>query len=96
MDNDKARPIALDEIITQLMENSNSGRPVPATDEIIAKLPRELLLLGCKRITASCAFYLIYSLLHSGTIGKRLCRVQGAIHDRRRGYSRSSRCYTAL
>ncbi|EGO05029.1 hypothetical protein SERLA73DRAFT_174065 [Serpula lacrymans var. lacrymans S7.3] len=34
---------ALDHIISQLMENSNSGRPVPATDEIIEKLPKELL-----------------------------------------------------
>ncbi|TFK77429.1 hypothetical protein BDN72DRAFT_830599 [Pluteus cervinus] len=34
---------ALDRIITQLMENSSGNRPVPATDEIVAKLPREVL-----------------------------------------------------
>ena len=30
------------------MENSNAHRPVPATEEIIAKLSRELLEVGCK------------------------------------------------
>jgi E3 ubiquitin-protein ligase RNF115/126 len=40
--------LALDQIITQLMENSNANRPVPATDEIIEKLPQEVLLEGCK------------------------------------------------
>lgn len=39
---------ALDEIITNLMENSNASRPVPATDEIIDKLPREVLETECK------------------------------------------------
>jgi E3 ubiquitin-protein ligase RNF115/126 len=38
---------ALDQIITQLMETSNSSRPVPATDEIVEKLPREVLEVGC-------------------------------------------------
>ncbi|KAH9913363.1 uncharacterized protein B0H18DRAFT_1049185 [Fomitopsis serialis] len=32
---------ALDQIITQIMENSNSGHPIPATEAIMAKLPRE-------------------------------------------------------
>ncbi|KAH6917036.1 hypothetical protein BKA70DRAFT_1486248 [Coprinopsis sp. MPI-PUGE-AT-0042] len=31
---------ALDQIITQLMENSNAHRPVPATEEVVEKLPR--------------------------------------------------------
>ena len=34
---------ALDQIMTQIMENSNSHRPVPATEEIIQKLPRHVL-----------------------------------------------------
>ena len=38
---------ALDQIITQLMENTNSSRPVPATDDIVSNLPREVLELGC-------------------------------------------------
>lgn len=38
---------ALDEIITQLMENSNSNRPVPATEDIIGGLPRVTLSKGC-------------------------------------------------
>ena len=33
--------------MTQLMENSNSSRPVPATEEIISKLSREVLEIGC-------------------------------------------------
>lgn len=41
---------ALDRIITQIMENSNSGRPVPATDEIIENLPREVLEEGCTEV----------------------------------------------
>jgi hypothetical protein len=39
---------ALDRIITQLMENSNANRPVPATEEIMEKLPKEVLEVGCK------------------------------------------------
>lgn len=38
---------ALDQIITQIMENSNAGHPVPATEEIMEKLPREVLEEGC-------------------------------------------------
>jgi len=34
---------ALDQIMTQIMENSNSHRPVPATEEIMQKLPRQVL-----------------------------------------------------
>lgn len=30
------------------MENSNAHRPVPAPEEMIAKLPREVLIEGCK------------------------------------------------
>jgi E3 ubiquitin-protein ligase RNF115/126 len=40
--------LALDQIITQIMDNSNAHRPVPATEEIMAKLPREVLTVGCK------------------------------------------------
>lgn len=29
------------------MENSNAHRPVPATDEVMAKLPKEILEIGC-------------------------------------------------
>lgn len=38
---------ALDQIITQIMENS-SAHPVPASEEITAKLPREVLEENCK------------------------------------------------
>ena len=41
---------ALDQIITQLMENSNSSRPVPATEDIMSKLPREVLEVGCASV----------------------------------------------
>lgn len=38
---------ALDQIISQIMENSNSGHPVPATEEVMERLPREVLEEGC-------------------------------------------------
>ena len=37
---------ALDQLITQMMENANSNRPVPATQEIMDDLPREVLEEG--------------------------------------------------
>ncbi|KAF9270716.1 hypothetical protein L218DRAFT_889414 [Marasmius fiardii PR-910] len=46
---------ALDQIITQLMENSNASRPVPATEEIISNLPREVLKEGCSTLEKDCA-----------------------------------------
>jgi len=46
---------ALDQIMTQLMENSNSSRPVPATEEIISKLPREVLRVGSATLQKDCA-----------------------------------------
>jgi len=46
---------ALDQVITQIMEQSNAHRPVPATDEIMAKLPRELLEEGSKMLENDCA-----------------------------------------
>lgn len=46
---------ALDQIITQLMENSNAHRPVPATDEIISNLPREVLERNSPMLEKDCA-----------------------------------------
>jgi len=46
---------ALDQVITQIMEHSNAHRPVPATDEIIEKLPREVLMEGSKTLEQDCA-----------------------------------------
>ncbi|KAF7307137.1 RING-type domain-containing protein [Mycena indigotica] len=47
---------ALDEIITQLMESSNNAtRPVPATEDIIEKLPRQVLELGSPMLEKDCA-----------------------------------------
>lgn len=42
---------ALDEIISQIMENSNSSHPVPATEEVMEKLDRSVLEEGC---TSTC------------------------------------------
>ena len=39
---------ALDEIVTQLMENNNASRPVPATEEVMKKLDRTVLEEGCE------------------------------------------------
>jgi len=46
---------ALDQIITQLMENSNTTRPVPATEEIMSNLPREVLEAGAPMLEKECA-----------------------------------------
>lgn len=46
---------ALDRIITQIMENSNANRPVPATEEIIDNLPREVLETGSPTLEKDCA-----------------------------------------
>jgi len=46
---------ALDQILTQLMEQSNSSRPVPATEEITEKLPREVLEVGSATLEKDCA-----------------------------------------
>ncbi|KAI8981151.1 hypothetical protein BD414DRAFT_464121 [Trametes punicea] len=46
---------ALDQIITQIMENSNAHQPVPATEEIMQKLPREVLLEGSQLLEKDCA-----------------------------------------
>ncbi|KAF8971719.1 hypothetical protein BDZ97DRAFT_1784748 [Flammula alnicola] len=46
---------ALDQIVSQIMENSNAHRPVPATEEIIAKLPREVLMEGSPTLEQDCA-----------------------------------------
>ncbi|KAK0465524.1 uncharacterized protein EV420DRAFT_1637649 [Desarmillaria tabescens] len=45
---------ALDQIITQLME-SNAHHPVPATDQIMEKLPREVLEIGSPTLRKDCA-----------------------------------------
>ncbi|KAF5390552.1 hypothetical protein D9757_002772 [Collybiopsis confluens] len=46
---------ALDQIISNLMENSNASRPVPATDDIMEKLPREVLEEGSSTLDKDCA-----------------------------------------
>jgi len=45
---------ALDQIITQLME-SNAHHPVPATEAIMEKLPREVLEIGSPTLQKDCA-----------------------------------------
>ncbi|KAF9454185.1 hypothetical protein P691DRAFT_810908, partial [Macrolepiota fuliginosa MF-IS2] len=46
---------ALDQIITQIMESSNAHRPVPATEQIIENLPREVLVTGSHLLSEDCA-----------------------------------------
>ncbi|OBZ79191.1 putative RING finger protein P32A8.03c [Grifola frondosa] len=46
---------ALDQIITQIMENSNAHAPVPATAEIMEKLPRDVLEEGSPLLEKDCA-----------------------------------------
>ncbi|KAF7436455.1 hypothetical protein PC9H_003288 [Pleurotus ostreatus] len=46
---------ALDQVITQIMENSNSNRPVPAPDDKIQELPRVVLEEGSPLLEKDCA-----------------------------------------
>ncbi|TFK56457.1 hypothetical protein OE88DRAFT_1729954 [Heliocybe sulcata] len=46
---------ALDQIMSQLMENSNAHRPVPASDEVVNKLPKEILEDGSPLLEKDCA-----------------------------------------
>jgi len=46
---------ALDQIMTQIMENSNVNRPVPASEEIMGNLPREVLLEKSPTLEMDCA-----------------------------------------
>jgi len=46
---------ALDEIITQLMESNNAHRPVPAPEDVVSKLPREVLTVGSATLQQDCA-----------------------------------------
>jgi E3 ubiquitin-protein ligase RNF115/126 len=46
---------ALDQILTQLADGSTGGRPVPATEDIISDLPREVLTEGSPLLERDCA-----------------------------------------
>jgi E3 ubiquitin-protein ligase RNF115/126 len=69
---------ALDQIISEIMENSNTHRPVAATDEITDKLPREVLEEGCKYRKAGLVFF-IFTRPYSPAVGEGLRRVQGTV-----------------
>ncbi|KAH9920226.1 uncharacterized protein BXZ73DRAFT_91960 [Epithele typhae] len=46
---------ALDQIISQIMENNNAHQPVPATEQVVEKLPREVLEEGSPLLEKDCA-----------------------------------------
>lgn len=80
--------------MTQLMENSNANRPVAAPDDVIAKLPKEIL-------EANCMFNAIpvdssLSQNYSPSPGKGLCRLQRPVQTRHRGPGRTSGCNFTL
>ncbi len=64
---------ALDQIITQIMENS-AAHPVPATDEIMEKLPREVLEEGCKLISVL-PFLPSFDTMHA-TLSQHRCWIK--------------------
>jgi hypothetical protein len=45
--------IALDHIISQIMEQGSSSRPVPATEDVMEQLHREVLEEECKSLSRS-------------------------------------------
>ena len=75
---------ALDQVITQIMEHSNAHRPVPATEEIIEKLPREVLMEGCKQ-PVPLRHLLSIQPCHSEDARTRLCCLQRTIYIGNRG-----------
>lgn len=70
---------ALDQIITQIMENSNAHRPVPATEELVEKLPREVLTTGCT-CSRSLPYVLLIRVLSAAT-KRRLRCLQRAVQS---------------
>lgn len=76
---------ALDQIITQIMENSNSTAPVPASGEVMENLPRDVLEEGCMQTVFYHLFIPLTTIIHSPAIAEGLCRLQRAIQigDRR-------------
>lgn len=64
---------ALDEVLTQLMDNSNSTRPMAAPEEVIEQLPREVLEVGCASFSHDSSYPARAYLVSSGNSGKGLC-----------------------
>lgn len=58
---------ALDQIISQIMENSNGHAPVPATEEVMNNLPRTVLEEGCTVTRSPQAPDTDWMLLSSGS-----------------------------
>lgn len=73
--------LALDQIITQIMENSNANRPVPASEEIVNNLPREVLTEMCKQVIYGLLICMLINF-DSSYASKRLCSMQGPIQAR--------------
>jgi hypothetical protein len=68
--------IALDQIISQIMEQGNSSRPVPATDDVMQQLHREVLEEKCESMSKSPLFAKILIVrTSSSATGARLRRV---------------------
>ena len=68
---------ALDQIITQLMENSNANRPVPASEEVIDNLKRDILLEECEFSSLN-ELELTHTILAADTLEKdcAICKEQ--------------------
>lgn len=54
---------ALDQIITQMMDGANSTRPVPATEEIMRGLPREVLEAGSMSTVVPTVSNILFKLI---------------------------------
>lgn len=70
---------ALDQIISQIMENSNGHAPVPATEEVMNNLPRTILEEGCTVTRSPQAPDTDWMLLSSGSTREGLCGMQRTI-----------------
>ena len=67
--------LALDQIISQMMENSNASRPVPVSEEVMQKLPREVLEAGCTHPFLEDYAVIAQASFYSSFIGEGLCCV---------------------
>jgi E3 ubiquitin-protein ligase RNF115/126 len=72
---------ALDQIMTEIMENSNAHRPVPATDEIINNLPRDVLEEGCTSRDHLIILTTLISWTSSSVDREGLCCMQRAVQS---------------
>lgn len=70
--------VALDQIMTALIENSNAHRPVPATEQVVDRLDHQVLEEGCKWQVRNQPCNIL-TLVPSPPSRTSLCNLQGPV-----------------